>query len=63
MSEPYTPIEQYLVSEWGSGRDKKSVLDALLGAAGYAIALGRTDDAEDMCFCAKVALEIAYSDE
>lgn len=58
MSETSTPLERYLVAEWG--RDKKEVLDALLGAARYATAIGRTDDAGELCFCAKVALEIAY---
>ena len=61
MSEPYTPFERYLVAEWG--RDKKDILDTLLGAVRYAIAIGRTDDAGELCFCAKVALEIAYHDE
>lgn len=61
MSEPdkaITPLEQYLVSAWAG--DKQATLDALLGAAGYALSLGRADDAEDMCFCAKLAFAIAY---
>lgn len=59
MSE-ITPTEAFIVSLWR--QDRYPAVEAFIGASRYASAICQFDDAEDLIFCARIALDAKRED-